>query len=72
MAIENFPEIMFLYEWPIFPRRILDVGALNLLLHSYKLTLVRIWGIFAFPELCPDLCWCFDPSPPNSCSHGAI
>jgi hypothetical protein len=68
----NFPEGMFLYEWPVFPGRILDVGALDLPLHSYELILMHVWGIFSFPEFFPDLSWCFETSPPNSFSHGVV
>jgi len=62
MAIADFLESMFLYEWPVFPGRIPDVGAMVFLLHYYKLTLVRIWVTFALPDIFPDLFWCFEPS----------
>jgi hypothetical protein len=51
MAIADFLESMFLYELSVFPGRIPDVGGMVFLLHSYKLTLVRIWGIFSLPDI---------------------
>jgi hypothetical protein len=72
LTIVDFPEGVLLNQWLVSPSHVPDVRALYFVLHPGPVGLLSIWRIFIFPELGPNFCGGFEPSPPDFGSRGIV